>query len=307
MISVIIAFLLGAAVLYFYFSFYPSSISADDAIERVRDRTELVKKIPELLKQQKIQFLVVADHTSQNIRGIVTEEKYVTDKNNNTKRTRLLVSPLNGSGETAEWMDYIDPVSRKSYNICVGSGTALVTLARKPNTDDDPRNINWNALPNEYADRLKREADNANAYQRQAHSYRQKYENVANQLSLLRADLAEKEETIRAITIKYDTERQTVANLMEQRNRLSDEIRQIRNKLKIYETAIEQLSGLLNIPAHRLVEGGLPVDEATRNKYQQAGEILKEKEKAQKRVEEQVGAVAPQPSAAEKEEEQAGE
>jgi len=275
MIEYLVAFLAGTAVALVLARVGSKKLSVDEVLERVDDKLELVKRIPEVMKDNKWQYRIVPVHGDNNIIGVVTDEKRVTDERNRIKRTRIIIDPLKGKKKIPEWLEFYDSLRGKTYDISLASGTALVTLAKSPNIDDQPDNIEWNYLHQNEVSYLKKQADAAAAMERQVSIYRSKAERYSDMLSNLRAEITEKEELLKDLRVKYMLKAETTANLMSMLSEKNNEIDRLKMELQVKNRAIESLHRDLGIPADQIK--GLGVDQARLNKTQMAVEILKNK------------------------------
>jgi len=182
---------------------------------------------------------------------------------------------LKGKKKIPEWLEFYDSLRGKIYDISLASGTALVTLAKSPNTDDQPDNIEWNYLHQNEVSYLKKQADAAAAMERQVSIYRSKFERTSDVLNNKIAELTEKEMELRYMRVNYQMKAETTANLMSALSEKNNEIDRLRMELQVKNRAIESLHRDLGIPADQIK--GLGVDQARLNKTQMAVEILKNK------------------------------
>jgi hypothetical protein len=187
--------------------------------------------------------------TSQNIRGIITDEQHnVYDNQSGIKRMRLTVVPLNGDKTRKEWGDYYNPVNNRLDDICMASGTAFVSMAKGANTDDDRKNIAWHLLPPNMVNSIKRDADRADAYYRNLKTMERKFDHAFNNEQILRAKLKQKDIEFRTKIIEFNDKCDAVVSLQSQVDRLMEEVRKQENIIYTQKLAIEHYKKMAGMP-----------------------------------------------------------
>jgi len=276
MIELAVAFIVGITItsLYFLVIQKKKPLSVDEVLKRVDNELELAKAIPDkLLKKNGWQYMILPVDGKQNIRGVVTKVERATDTQNRIKRTRLLVEPIKGKGEKPEWADFFNKVRRELMDITIASGTALVTLAKKPNTDDDFDNVEWSLLPRRNTESLMRDMTSLDAMERKVHEYKTRLQRYISELNMMQADNAELKMSVNRITTDYTLLRQSYTNLKQDLEQMKFERDKLREENEALKRTIVELYRMLGVPADKIV--GLDIDRAKIHKTQSAVDMMK--------------------------------
>jgi len=251
----LLALLFGVVTTYVVMELYPKKkkLSVDEVLKQV-DTLELEKKIPELMKKERRQFLVMPVKTSQNVRGIVTDEQHnVYDPRTGMKRLRLTVLPLNGDKKIKEWGDYYNPLTNKLEDICMASGTVFLSLAKGANVNDDKNNIAWYLLPPNMVNSLKRDADRAEALELNLRTRESQFESAYNRANTLQSRLKEREIAYRHLEIEYSAKCSAVTNLETTIERLKEENNMLETRLNTVMGALETYKKFTGVPANEVL------------------------------------------------------
>lgn len=262
---VILAVFATAVITYVMLELYPRKLSADAVIRRAKNTLELEKKIPDLMKKERRQFIVMPVKTGQNVRGIVTDEQHnVYDTNSGIKRTRLTVAPLNGGKPSKEWGDFFNPMKHRLEDICMASGTAFLTLAKNPNTDDDKNNIAWHLLPPSMVQAFKRGNDERDAIYRDLKTARRQFDGVYAQNAILETKVERLERELRSSLSEFSKQSSATAAYESQVNSLKAEVARLTNENFTLNEALAEYKEMAGRPAGK----ALGVDDMRLNKLQ---------------------------------------